>query len=421
MNTPAEAPLRQPSEFRYRENQAQPKLQPVRRWFQRIVGVGPDLPEPVLRTLGEMYYEADPVAEAFVDEVYLHGPGAAEGRRLLDLALERGIDAVPDAPASMRRLFAELETPPNWYDARQFELGRRLFRRYGPTIYRYMGAVTLEGYRENSVAKPLVMTGAYVADSTRQRFLETAAFWRDVSDAGGMDPGGVGRKTAMRVRVMHVFVRRRLLKHPLWREQDWGVPISQADALITLMAGSIMPALHLQLMGFRPTREEKLAIMHFWRYVGHVMGVQPRWYPENISDAAQFGYYVFTKGVDGAGEDFISLSRSFAQAFLAPGQAGQTWGRRLRDWLEHRILLGTVNCFVSGPTRRRAGIPSAGLWNLYPLAGFPLLFLWETLRRGCPPLERLAYRHAEWRLRRWFAHHMHERKAEYTAVSQFTR
>ena len=55
----------------------------------------------------------------------------------------------------------------------------------------------------------------------------------------------------MRVRIMHVFVRRRLMHHPEWREADWGIPISQGDALITLMAGWIAPGFVLRLAGFR--------------------------------------------------------------------------------------------------------------------------------------------------------------------------
>ena len=138
----------------------------------------------------------------------------------------------------MRRLFNEREQAPAWLDIETVRHGAKVFRRFGPELFNFFGAITLEGYSNNSVVKPLVLTGAYAGDSTRSRFLETAAFWVDISEPGGLEPGGEGWKTTMRVRVMHVFVRRRLLAHPEWKLEDWGVPISPADALVTLMGGS---------------------------------------------------------------------------------------------------------------------------------------------------------------------------------------
>ena len=64
--------------------------------------------------------------------------------------------------------------------------GARAFRRYGTAVFRFAGAITLEGYAENSVAKPLALTGAYAGSSTRRRFLETVAFWIAVSEPGGL-------------------------------------------------------------------------------------------------------------------------------------------------------------------------------------------------------------------------------------------
>lgn len=52
------------------------------------------------------YYDADPVAEAFVQDAYIDG-NSSHGRAMLDQALAHGVESVPDAPASMVRLFKE--------------------------------------------------------------------------------------------------------------------------------------------------------------------------------------------------------------------------------------------------------------------------------------------------------------------------
>jgi hypothetical protein len=409
-----------PSEFRYWANQDKPKASKFRRIFKTVLRFDPDLPADVINGLGLAYFHADPVAEAFVDEVYL-GRGAAEGRKMLELALARGVSAVPDAPESMKRLFAEFEKEPDWFDAAQAEIGAKAFRRYGSAMFSFLGSVTLEGYEENSLTKPLILTGAYAGDTAQNRFLETAAFWIDVSEPGGMAPGCAGRMTAMRVRIMHVFVRRRLLSHPEWKVSDWGVPISQGDAITTLVAGSLLPGLALQVMGFRPTRKEILAMMHFWRYVGHILGVQPKWFPENLRDGVRYLYYVATKSADLAGQDGIKLAQSYTAAFAPPKDKKlQPW-ERLKATLEYNIQRGYVGLFVMGATKKKNSLPSAGLWMFYPLARFPFLFVWETFRRILPPLDALHDRFARWERKRWLDKHLGKRKAQYTAVESFTR
>jgi hypothetical protein len=57
------------------------------------------------------YYDADPVAEAFVKDAYIDG-NPSHGRAMLDQALAEGIEAVADAPTSMVRLFEEFEKDP---------------------------------------------------------------------------------------------------------------------------------------------------------------------------------------------------------------------------------------------------------------------------------------------------------------------
>jgi len=68
------------------------------------------------------YYDADPVAEAFVNDAYIDG-NSSGGRAMLDQALAHGIESVPDAPPSMVRLFEEFEEDPPWVDHDRVERG----------------------------------------------------------------------------------------------------------------------------------------------------------------------------------------------------------------------------------------------------------------------------------------------------------
>ena len=407
-----------PGEFRYWDHLDRPSARRVRALTKRVLGFDPAPPDDVVRTIASMYYDADPPCEAFVDEVYLK-QGSAAGRAMLERALADGVEAVPDAPASLRALFADLESDPPWLDWDRVERGARAFRRYGTAVFRFAGAITLEGYAENSVAKPLALTGAYTGTSTRRRFLETAAFWIAVSEPGGLRPGAPGRGSALRVRVMHVFVRRKLLAHPAWDLAAWGVPISQGDALLTLMGGSFAPGLAMHLLGYLPSRADIEAMMHFWRYVGHLMGVRCRWYPASLREAVQLSFVTFVKGARLSGDDGRTLCQSFAQAFSPDPDAPLR--ERLPAELEHRIHLAYTRLFVSPKSHRAFGLPPAGPWVLAPLAIAPLTAATELARRAIPGVEHVIDRVARRRRARWFARHMNGRTAEYKPVEQFTR
>ncbi len=404
-----------PGEFRYWEHVDKPWARAFRVAARTLLGFDPAPSDEVVETLAAQYFDADPLAEAFVEEVYF-GRGAAEGRKLLDRAIAEGVAAIPDAPASLRALFDDIDRDPPWLDRELAELGARVFRRYGSAIFRFAGAVTLEAYAENSVAKPLILTGAYAGDSTKHRFLETVAFWIAVTEPGGLALGAPGRGSALRVRIMHVFVRKRLLAHPEWNLAEWGMPISQGDALLTLMGGSFAPGIAMQAMGYRPSLREIEAMMHFWRHVGHMMGVRPRWYPSSMREAFQLAYVTMVKNAHRAGEDGVQLCQSYVNAFAAPPGAG--W----RDRLAHGVHMGYTRFFLPPWSYKRNKLPPAGLWALHPLLQFPFIFAAETLRRAFPrPFEDVADRVARRSRQRWFARHMGERSAEYKPAASFTR
>jgi hypothetical protein len=203
-------------------------------------------PEPEnLRTFAEDMFRTDPVAERFVDEVYGTLGGEA-ARALLDQALTDGLDSIDDPPPALVDLFEEFEMVPDWVDPELIAEGETIWRRWGTGLFSVAGGITLEMYTEAAVAKPLSLAGGYAGDNALRRFLETSRFWIDVSQPDALlTPGSEGRATAMQVRIMHVWVRRTAAEHPEWDRQRWGEPISQSYQLLTLLGGSVVPAMAL--------------------------------------------------------------------------------------------------------------------------------------------------------------------------------
>ncbi|MBS2014559.1 MAG: DUF2236 domain-containing protein [Deltaproteobacteria bacterium] len=408
-----------PQEFRYWARVETPRVRALRALGRTVLGFDLAPPDDVVRAFAASYYDADPIAEAFVEDVYMKEGGRQRGRVMLDQALSAGVASVANAPASLVALFEDVERDPEWLDRDLVERGAKVFRRYGTDMFKFAGAITLQGYSESSVAKPLALTGGYAGSSARRRFLETAAFWIAVSEPGGLGRFAPGLASALRVRVMHVFVRKRLLAHPEWNVDRWGVPISQGDALLTLMGGSFIPGVALHAMGYRPSKEDIEAMMHFWRYVGHLMGVRPRFYPRSLREAAQLSFVTIMKGANTSGDDGRLLCQSYVNAF-APDPSAPL-ATRIRQALSHRAHVGTTRFFLSTRTYRKNRLPSAGLWALFPLLTFPYVFTAETLRRQFPSLDDVADRVARRSRNRWFARHMGARRAEYEPQPTMTR
>jgi hypothetical protein len=407
-----------PTEFRYWERVDDAAIQRARRAWRAVWGFDPQPGDDYVRRFARAYYDTDPVAEAFVADVY-DALGAKAGRAMLDRAIASGVDAVPDAPESMRRLFAEFETPPSWLDPELVERGARVFRRWGTAVFKFATASTLEMYSESSIAKPLALSGGYTGKRAHHRQLETVRFWIDVSEPGGLDPGGAGRATAMRVRIMHVFIRRRLREHPEWDFTAWGEPISVADATLTLMGGSVVPGLFLWSAGHQTTTREIEALLHYWRYVGHLLGVQPDWYPRNFRESVQLMFAALVKRAYAAGADGDELIESYLPAF-APKE-GAPLRKRLRDQVEYRALVGYTRFWMLPQSYRSHEMPRAWPWVLLPPLQAPVLLALETLRRLAPPLDRVADRNQRRRRESWYRNQMGDRRAEFQPVEQFRR
>ncbi|MBD0862716.1 DUF2236 domain-containing protein [Gordonia sp. zg691] len=358
----------------------------VRHVVRRVTGK--DLfPEPEhLRTFAEDMFRTDPVAERFVDEVYgTLGPEAA--RALLDQALTDGLDSIDNPPPALVELFEEFDEVPDWVDPELIAEGEAIWRRWGTGLFSVAGGITLEMYTEAAVAKPLSLAGGYAGDNALRRFLETSRFWIDVSQPGALlTPGSQGRATAMRVRVMHVWVRRTVAGHPEWDRSRWGDPISQSYQLLTLLGGSVVPASALWLTGVMTTPREIRVLLHYQRYLGHLLGVRTQWYPETISDSLRLLAFVTSTRSHDAGADGAELIESFPAAFAADGATGF---KRLRGRYNSMMYAAYSSIYMMPMTRLRYRMPSPIPGIALIVLRMPAVVLVETLRRLSPGFRRL--------------------------------
>ena len=215
----------------------------------------------------------DPLADAFVADAAALGTGRA--MRMLRTACREGIEAVADAPASLVALFAELDAVPDWVDLEAIDrdcryLGR--FTRQGGIV---LGAASLvSGYANSAASRPLQLTGRYV-ESAGVRTIEVSSWLVAASSTGGLQRYARGFELTVRVRIIHALVRRALSGDPRWDEAAWGVPICQAYLAYTLVEFCLIPMRGMAAIGATFLPHEERAYYARWRYIGHLLGIDP--------------------------------------------------------------------------------------------------------------------------------------------------
>lgn len=230
---------------------------------------------------------ADPLGDAVAADFAQMDRG--ESRALLNTAIERGIDAVPDAPVSLVTLFDQLDHVPVWIDWSRIERAGDVLFRAGLVGGTVLGAKALAtAYCSAAGNKPLVFSGQLQhRDRIGYRLAETSRFVVDVCQRGGMRRFGPGFATTVRVRIMHAAVRRLIEVSGDFDHSAWGSPINQHDMVGTTLLFSLAFTEGVRAFGFEVTDEEVDDFLHLWRYNGYVIGIEPELLPATVAEGAR--------------------------------------------------------------------------------------------------------------------------------------
>ncbi|MFZ2870204.1 oxygenase MpaB family protein [Zavarzinia sp.] len=345
--------------------------------------------------------KGDPEADALVDWMAVE---KGKGWRLFDQALTRGIDSVDDPAPALRDFFAQIDRRPDWVRDDLLRLGCQAALSVGPLLRYALGSGTLMvGYCSSAIARVLMMTGA-LNGRTYKRLEETGKFAVDIFASGTVGRFTPGFASPVRVRVMHAMVRRSLVKDPRWRPDDWGLPVNQADMAATALAFSLGMVGPLIDLGVSLTDAEKEGIVHLWRYIGYIMGVEEALLPDSYAQASGL-FSLLVRSQPDADDD----SRALSVALLGAGRealAGlpQPWGRWLAD-LDAASYAGFSRHIIGKTAADTLGLPDSG-WRVLPRVLRPAIVAANGIRRLGPVRQgfaRLRLGQLEGQIRKAFA------------------
>lgn len=333
-----------------------------------------------VRRLREFAQAEDPLADAVV--AMFGRVEAGRGRLLFEAALGGGIESIDDPPEELVAFFRSVEATPYWVDPDRLRRGARAITRTGLLGLFPLGDMSLMGgYLASRATKALVGTGEIEHKATR-RLLETATWWMDVTTPGTLARGEKGYASALRIRLVHAHVRAAMNERDDWDYAAWDKPVNQVQTTGTLLLFSLVFIFGTQLLGVRYTDRERGDILHLWRYVGWLMGVDDELLPANEEDAWRMLWLLaVTEFIPD--DDSKRLAKALGKAHAGIGEGRGAFGKvlahvsvRVHSSIS-RLVLGKANAdfleLPNDPVAQAAIVAVAGV-----------NFAAETLRQWIP-------------------------------------
>jgi hypothetical protein len=241
---------------------------------------------PRVQLFADHLWQGDELMDSVVAMFSRTGAGA--GRKLLNQALDDGIESLEDPPAELTDLFGDLDRLPEWFDEATWEEGRRIWinaslsGRVAMAVYDGFGTFVGE-----EVSSATGATGMFVRNLPR-RLLETGQWFYDATLPDLPDRYSPAFKATVRVRLMHAQARAGLRRS--WGDAHFshhGNPISNATTMGAAVTFALFPLLFDHAHGRRCSRADLDAAMMYWSYLAYLFGVAEEIIPTSALEAIE--------------------------------------------------------------------------------------------------------------------------------------
>ena len=348
----------------------------------------------------------DPIADHTVAQI-IGGGQTLQANTFLKQLIEND-DFPTDAPKVLQDYIAQTQTLPAWANPDLIKQGEKLFSVYGGELSMLLLCKSLPAsYACWRGAKVLYSTGrlAEHRGSTQKftrRLMETSQFVINVMAEGGMSTTGKGIRTAQKVRLMHASIRY-FLKQYGWDAATLGEPINQEDLAGTLMAFAVYPLEGMEQLGIQISTAEQDAYIHTWNVVGHIMGVNPDFFPKNYKEGLDLGYRILDhqKGESQEGKELLKACVDFLEQ-VTPGNKFDFYPEVLIRYLLRDELADML------------GLPKMPLGELFNRLALRIIADVEHLKEHSQIVQRLSKRFTRSLLQGMINYYNNEKQIQFT-------
>jgi hypothetical protein len=352
------------SEYPSRFREDEPRARKLARPLLRFGGINADVDESLMTRLGEALLQRDEPGAALADAIRMRADDPDRvTQQQLRAALKGGIAEAAVCPPALEQFMTRVSQVPAWVDWELVDQGALVLQRMGTNARDVLEQLALVGgYRFGGPGDLLVATGGLTGSRTLRRLAETQHWAVALGDPGALRPYGEAWRLTVHVRMMHALVNSTY--ESKWEVERWGLPINQADQVGTLGLFSGTLLLGCRALGVPLSSADSYALMHLWKYVGWLMGVDPSFLTDDEKEAHRLAYHVLlaAPNVSDAGP---LLARS---VYVAVGERRfDRWpagAQRLRGRYERERFLSMLSGFIGSDGMRELKLPRRLPWAL---------------------------------------------------------
>lgn len=230
-------------------------------------------------------HTGDPLADAVAADIRSGGQAVS---RQLSQGIKQGLSSLRSPRPAVEALLTDIERKPGYIDDELISAGSRAYYSVAPLFHQIALSVgsLINVYASPAIANVLIGSGELL-DDVERRIKATGDWLITTMLPGTLRPGGSGYVATIEVRMLHTNVRWEQTRHG-YDSGAFGIPINQADLARTWLDFTYTMCQALTRLGVEFTAEELSEIYRLWRYLGHLLGIDPNLYGNitNHHDAA---------------------------------------------------------------------------------------------------------------------------------------
>jgi hypothetical protein len=188
-------------------------------------------------------------------------------------------------PVEVTRFFSWMTTPPEEVDLEKVQRAQRFFEKNGTLYLTLLGFFSLPYSYAFADGAQVLVRSKRIMEDVGKRLTETAFFVLDVFHPNAFVGNNDNLLTLAKVRLIHAFSRYFIKHHASDWNPDWGIPINQEDLIQTNLVFGFLVMRSMRKIGITIPEAEVTASLHYWKLVGHYLGINTSNWPDTAREA----------------------------------------------------------------------------------------------------------------------------------------
>ncbi|AFL85228.1 hypothetical protein Belba_2684 [Belliella baltica DSM 15883] len=204
-------------------------------------------------------------------------------------------DVYSHFPEPLKAFLDFYQDAPGFIDEKKVLASQEFFNAEGNLYLAMLGFYSLPYCYAFGDGAQVLIRSKRIKDEVGMRLSETALFLLDVYRPGTFISDSQALLTIAKVRLIHAFSRYFVQQYAKDWKSEWGIPINQEDLIGTNSTFSLLVMRGFEKIGRFPGKETLEAVLHYWKVVGHYMGLNIDFWSETSKESFELSKIIKTR------------------------------------------------------------------------------------------------------------------------------